>query len=65
MFKFIKRMFGLDYNNSPSTEKHSGVGYAGVENSTSNPVVENKTAPVESTTKAVKKPRKPRAKKSN
>lgn len=31
MFKWIKRLFGLDYNDT-AAEKHSGIGYMGVPN---------------------------------
>lgn len=60
MFKWIKRFFGLDYNDDDASVKHSGVGYSGLA-SESNEVA---SAPVEEA-KPVKekKPRKPAAKK--
>lgn len=66
MFKWIKRLFGLDYNDNDAN-KHNGVGYNGV-----SPTVEDAVASVPVVEPAVeaapvqkKKPRKSSAKKTN
>jgi hypothetical protein len=79
MFKFIKRMFGLDYND-PKPNTHSGVGYSGetevkdessavVHNGVGHLGVQVEVAEVpevvvESKPVREKKPRKPAAKKA-
>lgn len=69
MFKWIKRLFGLDYNDNSAAEKHSGVGYDGYPEPVENvevvlPPPPEPEVPVAEEPVKVKKPRKVPVKKA-